>query len=129
MILGIIIFRKKFERVQHEHFLSEIYFEFKQKTWAKLFHAFFLIRRFIIVLIIVTLKDINSTARLTLFVFCQALQLFYVVLTRPFDSIYKNIIEILNESMFFLLSIFTLIFNSNTGKASSMGKALIYLVL
>jgi len=40
-------------------------------------------------------------AKLVIFDLVQALALLYVVITRPFDNIKDNIIEILNEILFF----------------------------
>jgi hypothetical protein len=101
---------KKSKTIENQY-VVELYKDLKKTHISKLFHFYFILRRIIIVLLVVTLKDINTNKRISIFTSFQILAFLYVVMFRPFESDKDNIIETVNEGTYIILGIQMLAIN------------------
>ncbi|CAI2363020.1 unnamed protein product [Moneuplotes crassus] len=93
----------------HENkYVKELFEGFRKSKYAQLYNFTFLLRRFLIVVVIVALREDYLMLRLMVFVLLQVLILVLAVIVRHHDQKCPNIIEIVNE-VSYSLTIFLII--------------------
>ena len=101
LVLLLLLFYKFTKDVSKSKFFSEFFSEFftdfKPNTIAKLYNMVFLLRRLIIVLLIVFMKDADNTLRLSVYTSLQIIVAICCIIVRPFDNIHGNFVEIFND--------------------------------
>ena len=73
---------------------------------ARLYYFLFLMRRLIKVLILVLIPNSLFSLRVILFLIIQVAHMMYLIKIRSFAEYANQIIEVLNESVLFILAIF-----------------------
>ena len=93
----LLLFYKYSKDVSKSKFFSEFFADLKPNTIAKLYNMVFLLRRFVIVLLIVFMKDADNTLRLSVYTSLQIILAICCIIVRPFDNIHGNFVEIFND--------------------------------
>ena len=75
------------------------------------------------------MRTINIHAKLTLFNLLQFLSLLYVIIIRPFDSVKDNILEILNDTLFFWFSLMISILKNESQWNTSLSNLVLSIIM
>lgn len=110
-------------------YMEEIFDGLKPKHLAKLYHFAFTLRRLIIVAIVIFMEHILTSVRLFTFIMFQFCAFLYVIYVRPFDNIKDNLIEIVNDSVYVILSIMMMFLDQINFKSSILMMPMVYLVM
>ena len=110
-------------------YFAEIYDGIKDNTASKLFFFIFILRRFLMVAVIVFMRNANIWARCICFTLIQITVLFYTIIVRPFEKIKDNMIELVNEITFAILCIIIVVCNDESRWVSSLDSVLIYFLM
>ena len=86
----------------------------------------FIVRRFAIAFILVSLRNINIWVRCVSFSVVQVIYLILLIASLPFKEAKHNIIEIINELVFLYLSIFATICIKDSNKFYDVSHTLVY---
>ena len=125
----LLLFYKYSKDVSKSRFFSEFFSDFKPNTFAKLYNMVFLLRRFIIVLLIVFLKDINDTLRLSIYTSLQVIVTICCIIVRPFENIHGNFVEIFNDSIYSVTCGIVIILSYKETRHKLIERSLIYIVI
>ncbi len=108
-----------------------LYEDLKLSKWTSgLFYLWFLIRRFLMILIFFALSDVNHWLKYSIFALLQIAHFFYIVICRPFTDWTINLLEALNEVTFIVFIILTMILNSfDSWKLALLDTCLWFLVI
>ena len=98
---------------EYAHNMLEEFFRGLRASNKSKFYAFVLLmRRFIFIIMLINLESFSSKLLISLLLVIQVIYLWYIALTRPYEQVKCNIIEILNE-VYFSILLFILIFLNN----------------
>ena len=86
----------------------------------------FILRRFMMALVIVYMRDANVWIRCISYTFIQFAVLVYTIVVRPFGQVKENLTEIVNEVTYTVLCIVITIFNDESRWFDDLDKILIY---
>ena len=127
-LLVLIITIKEVKGVsERTHSLFKEFFNGTKDTkLSKWFSFMFIIRKALIIIFMGFLTDIDIIAKVAIFVFVQALYLWYVVIIRPLEKRKDNIILILNETLMLLLANMLFKYNTESDWTSS-SKSVFYM--
>jgi len=82
---------------------GELFEGLRPAKMAHLFHVLFLVRRVLSATWIVFTEKMLIEIRVAVFVMIQVLQLIYLAVVRPFESLKDNIIEIVNDFVYCII--------------------------
>ena len=85
---------------------------FKASWICRTYYPVFLIRRFLFIVIIFFLIDIDMIKKIALFVAIQSLYFVYILILRPQDSPKENLIDFINEIFYLYFVVILLHFNT-----------------
>ena len=85
---------------------------FKASWICRTYYSVFLIRRFLFIVIIFFLIDIDMIKKIALFVAIQSLYFVYILALRPQGSPKENLIDFINEIFYLYFVVFLLHFNT-----------------
>ena len=116
MILLILIMAlSSYEAAKGVHSkLGEIFYGIKMQKKFKLYVPVLLARRALFVTLLILLTSVESWILISILSAVQFWYMVYIMIIRPFENIKENIIEILNEVVFFFLIISLIYLNSAT---------------
>ncbi|CAI2371052.1 unnamed protein product [Moneuplotes crassus] len=109
--------------------LAEFYEGYAKGKRNKLYVIIFLVRRIVTAFCLVCMRNTSVPMRCTIFFIIQFLYFQYLVFNMPFESKNDNIIEVLNESVFFVLSFIIAMFQEENDWKSWMSPALIMIIM
>lgn len=114
---------------QQNQYFKLFYVNLRRSHLARLYNFFFTLRRILIVLIIVALEDVFYGIRVGSFLIFQGMSLMYVIAVKPFENWKDNLIEILNDTLYVILSILMLLLEeaNDASTGVTMNKKLISL--
>ncbi|CAI2383810.1 unnamed protein product [Moneuplotes crassus] len=98
LVLCLYLFDK---HAYKNKYSKELFEGLKLNKLAQLHNFVFLIRRFMVVFIIVSMRTTDSTSRLSVYAILQFISLLLTILSRPHDQKHANITEIVNEIWYF----------------------------
>ena len=107
-------------------YLKEVYYDFKDTTWSKLYMFIFILRRFTMALVIVFMRDANVWVRCIFYTLIQIVTLVYTLKIKPFKEANDNTIEMINEITYTALCIIITICNEESRWFSGLDSILIY---
>lgn len=128
VFIGVYYLLKR-HKVSDNPFVHEIYKDMKNTHMCKLYHLVFTVRRIVIVVLVITLKDIETSYRLTTFTMFQLFAFGYCVLFKPFEGVKDNFIEIINDVTYFVLCVMIMILNQVDYTNLLLSIPMIYVVL
>ena len=129
ILIPVHYFKYKEQGAIKTKYFSEIYDGIKDNTASKLFIFIFILRRFLMVAVIVFMRNANIWARCICFALIQITVLIYTIIVRPFEKIKDNLIEFVNEITFTILCVFIIICNDESRWVSSLDTILIYFLM
>jgi multisubunit Na+/H+ antiporter MnhE subunit len=131
LIISFIIFIVSFSFLGHatcqwiksynpEQFSKQVYFKeffngIKLQWLSRTYIVVFLLKRTILCSIVTFFLFLSKSIQVYLFVGTQVISTIFVFTVRPFESIKNNVIEIINEIIYLILTIF-LIFLKNESR-------------
>jgi hypothetical protein len=100
-------------------FEKQIYFReyfsgIKDEWIPRAYSSTFLLKRFFLCLIVIVFSFATQMIRISLFCGIQVLSCCFVLIIRPFNTIKINIVEIINEVIFSVLSLLLLYLNKES---------------
>ena len=93
---------------------GEFYLDLKKQKKFKISCGFLLLRRFVFIILLITLVSKSSITARSILTWVQIIYLIFVIYLRPFEEIKLNIIEIINEIYFTCLFSSLLFLNSRS---------------
>ena len=122
-IFLIVYFLATKETSPSRKYFNELYKDTKNFRFAKLFIFAFALRRFAIAMVLVFMTDFNLYA----FSFIQFCAMAYFLIVRPFESQKDNLIESINEVIFFVACVlFTM---SDNDGYQTFNSSIVYLMM
>ncbi|CAI2386163.1 unnamed protein product [Moneuplotes crassus] len=107
MVLVVILFFLV-RNPQENKYVKELYEGFKIQPFSQLHNLTFLLRRLLVVLVIVTMRSSPIMFRLSVYSMLQLLSLIFTVIVLPYREKCSNIVEIVNETSYFIIIFLTL---------------------
>ena len=106
LISTIVIYLLSFNKnhMKEMRMWEEFFTGIKNKKYPKAYHCIFMFVRFLSVLIIIILKNLQYELKVTLFLLLFFSSMLYVVLIRPLVFVKENISESINQISFFMLA-------------------------
>ena len=120
-------FKASFE--PNKSYFKEFFSGIKHNKLARLYFSFFILRRFLSVLIVVALEELPKYARVVPFAAVHLCVFLYSVGVRPFESAKDNIVEAVNDLSFGVLCGSLLVFNDEGEWKPAAVNSVIYFML
>ena len=107
LILSIVAYYQSFPSIDNDKLVAlRVFFEgVKDRKYAKSNGIMFLFVRILSVFVVMALEDVVYHGKVGAFVVVQLLYAMFLVIVRPFEKVKDNIIESINQIIFFVLSI------------------------
>ena len=90
---------------------EEFFKGLKVSNTAYLYTVFIMMRRMLSIMIVTVCTSLPMYVKVVMFVIVQLVAWLYIVIVRPFNATKNNIIEVLNESIYLVLSLSLLYYN------------------
>lgn len=116
-------FREKFDKEKSR--FGELYEGIKDSKLARTFQFIFILRRVLSATWIILSQGVIVDVRVGLFTLIQVLSLAYICITRPFERLQDNCIEIINDFIYFLVWTLLLYYNRASRWTDSSGSAVV----
>ncbi|CAI2376235.1 unnamed protein product [Moneuplotes crassus] len=100
-------------RLSKARHFREFYAGIKPNWRSRVFTAFFLSKRFILISLVVLLERLTMISKVIIFVIIQLLCCGFICFLRPFSELKNNIIEVINEIYFLFCSSVMLFLNKS----------------
>ena len=110
IITFLVYFQKEIEGKRNK--FSQFFDGITNKTSSKIYIVFILIRRFVYVIILITVAPKSSLITIWIILILQLIFIILLIFKRPYSDMKSNIIEVINEIYFFVILISLLHFNS-----------------
>lgn len=110
-------------------YVNELFGGFKNNLMSQLYFFFFVLRRLLIAAIVLVVTSEQVVNKLFLFYAVHILSLCYIVIVRPFDNTLDNLIDLINEVFFIVISSFLIPMQIEDFPGEDITIVMIYLVL
>ena len=108
---------------------KELFSGIKSTSWSKLYSTFLLTRRCLFVVILIFGKSLSNFELICPMIVVQVFYLGNLIIVRPYKQVKNNIIEITNESFYFLLVVLLSYFNTAARWAGVMENIYLAIIL
>ena len=119
-----------YEVIKNKHNkVGEIFSGVKMVRKSKIYVSVLLIRRAIFAILLITLQFIQSWILVTMLGVLQIWYLIYIIILRPFEEKWNNIIEIVNEIFFSILLNSLIFLNTESAWSSTVTDIYMWLIM
>ena len=130
-LLSVIIWLKqrKVGDISNLIQISELLNGINDKSLSRLYWLFFLLRRAILIIILVSGSSFTNTLIVWLTFIIQILYTALIIFTRPFKEIKNNLIKIINELFYILLVCLLFYYNSSSRWEETIQNAYFWIII